>query len=89
MCTWCVAQMIPLYCGWTTDLERRMEAHNGLIQAVLSIREGDVLLNWCILKSFHNKQDAQRREYAIKQMTKTKKLRLIEGCKIVFDYGII
>ena len=20
-----------LYCGWTTDLERRMEAHNGLI----------------------------------------------------------
>ena len=32
-------------------------------------------------ESFHNKQDAQRREYAIKQMTKTKKLRLIEGAK--------
>ncbi len=53
----------------------------GLFQAVLSIREGDVLLTLVYSESFHNKQDAQRREYAIKQMTKTKKLRLIEGAK--------
>ncbi|MDU7871669.1 MAG: GIY-YIG nuclease family protein [Veillonella sp.] len=32
-------------------------------------------------ESFHQKQEAQRREYAIKRMTKTKKLRLIKGAK--------
>ena len=41
-----------LYCGWTTNLKRRMEAHNGMFQAVLNIREGDVLLRWYILKAF-------------------------------------
>ena len=70
-----------LYCGLTTDLERRMEAHNGLIPGGAKYTRGRRPVELVYFESFHNKQDAQRREYAIKQMTKTKKLRLIEGSK--------
>ncbi len=81
MCTWCDVQMIPLYCGWTTDIERRIEAHNGLIPGGAKYTRGRRPVELVYSESFHQKQDAQRREYAIKQMTKTKKLRLIEGAK--------
>ena len=70
-----------LYCGWTTDIERRMEAHNGLIPGGAKYTRGRRPVVLVYSESFHNKQDAQRREYAIKQMTKTKKLQLIEGAK--------
>ena len=60
-----------------------MEAHNGLIPGGAKYTRGRRPVELVYSESFHNKQDAQRREYAIKQMTKTKKLRLIEGCKIV------
>lgn len=70
-----------LYCGWTTDIERRIEAHNGLIPGGAKYTRGRRPVELVYSESFHNKQDAQRREYTIKQMTKTKKLRLIEGAK--------
>lgn len=70
-----------LYCGWTIDIERRMEAHNGLISGGAKYTRGRRPVTLVYSESFHNKQDAQRREYAIKQMTKTKKLQLIEGAK--------
>lgn len=70
-----------LYCGWTTDLKRRIDAHNGLIPGGAKYTRGRRPVELVYSESFHNKQDAQRREYAIKQMTKTKKLRLIEGAK--------
>ena len=70
-----------LYCGWTTDLERRMDAHNGLIPGGAKYTRGRRPVTLVHFESFHNKQDAQRREYAIKQMTKAKKLRLIKGAK--------
>ena len=70
-----------LYCGWTTDLKRRIDAHNGLIPGGAKYMRGRRPVELVYSESFHNKQDAQRREYAIKQMTKTKKLRLIEGAK--------
>ena len=70
-----------LYCGWTTDLKRRIDAHNGHIPGGAKYTRGRRPVTLVYAESFHNKQDAQRREYAIKQMTKTKKLRLIEGAK--------
>ena len=76
MCTWCVAQMIPCIVGGP-----RIEAHNGLIPGGAKYTRGRRPVELVYSESFHNKQDAQRREYAIKQMTKTKKLRLIEGVK--------
>ena len=67
-----------LYCGWTTDLKRRIDAHNGHIPGGAKYTRPVTLV---YAESFHQKQEAQRREYAIKRMTKTKKLRLIKGAK--------
>ena len=70
-----------LYCGWTTDLKRRIDAHNGHIPGGAKYRRGRRPVTLVYAESFHQKQEAQRREYAIKRMTKTKKLRLIKGAK--------
>ena len=70
-----------LYCGWTTDLKRRIDAHNGHIPGGAKYTRGRRPVTLVYAESFHQKQEAQRREYAIKWMTKTKKLRLIKGAK--------
>ena len=70
-----------LYCGWTTDLKRRIDAHNGDIPGGAKYTRGRRPVTLVYSESFHQKQEAQRREYAIKQMTKTKKLGLIKGAK--------
>lgn len=70
-----------LYCGWTTDLKRRINAHNGHISGGAKYTRGRRPVTLVYAESFHQKQEAQRREYAIKRMTKTKKLRLIKGAK--------
>ena len=70
-----------LYCGWTTDLKRRIDAHNGHILGGAKYTRGRRPVTLVYSESFHQKQEAQRREYAIKRMTKTKKLGLIKGAK--------
>ena len=70
-----------LYCGWTTDLKRRIDAHNGHIPGGVKYTRGRRPVTLVYAESFHQKQEAQRREYAIKRMAKTKKLRLIKGAK--------
>ena len=70
-----------LYCGWTTDLKRRIDAHNGHIPGGAKYTRGRRPVTLVYAESFHQKQEAQRREYAIKRMTKTKKLRRIKGAK--------
>lgn len=70
-----------LYCGWTTDLKRRIDAHNGHIPGGAKYTRGRRPVTLVYAESFHQKQETQRREYAIKRMTKTKKLRLIKGAK--------
>ena len=70
-----------LYCGWTTDLKRRIDAHNGHMPGGAKYTRGRRPVTLVYAESFHQKQEAQRREYAIKRMTKTKKLRLIKGAK--------
>ena len=66
-----------LYCGWTTNLEKRVDAHNGLITGGAKYTKGrrPVTLVYC--ESFLQKQEAQSREYAIKRLNKAQKLRLI------------
>ena len=70
-----------LYCGWTTDLKRRIDAHNGHIPGGAKYTRGRRPVTLVYSESFHQKQEAQRREYAIKRMTKSKKLGLIKGAK--------
>lgn len=65
-----------LYTGWTTDLQRRLAAHNDGRGAkyTRSRRPVALLYHEC----FETKEEALRREYAIKKLSRAEKLRLIE-----------
>ena len=64
-----------LYTGWTTDLERRMKEHNGERGAKYTRARRPVVLVY--YESFGTKEEAMKREYAIKKMSRSQKLRLI------------
>ena len=65
-----------LYTGWTTDLERRLRAHNEGTGAKYTRSRRPVELVYA--ESFDTKEEALRREYAIKQMTREEKLSLLQ-----------
>lgn len=65
-----------LYTGWTTDLERRMKAHNSGKGAKYTRSRLPVMLRY--YESFETKQEAMRREYEIKQLTRKEKEKLIQ-----------
>ena len=66
-----------LYTGWTNCLEKRLKAHNsgknGKIQNVIT----DINFPICI-SAKKLEEEAMSREYAIKQLTRAKKLALME-----------
>ncbi|MBR3165712.1 MAG: GIY-YIG nuclease family protein, partial [Lachnospiraceae bacterium] len=65
-----------LYCGWTTDLEKRLGAHNAGTGAkyTRSRRPVEIVYH----EAFEEKTDALRREWSIKRMNRKQKLGLIE-----------
>ena len=74
-----------LYTGWTTDIAGRLTAHNRGIGAKYTRSRRPVELVYS--ETLPDKQSAMRREWAIKQMTRTEKMALIadgpeqEGCR--------
>lgn len=66
-----------LYAGITTDLERRLAAHNAGKGARYTRGRGPVRLAWCLAGQEATR--ARRLEYAIKRLSRANKLRLIEG----------
>ena len=65
-----------LYTGWTNDLERRLEAHNSGKGAKYTKTRRPVTLAY--YETFETKQQAMKREYAIKQLPREEKLKLID-----------
>lgn len=65
-----------LYTGWTNDLERRLEAHNAGKGAKYTKSRRPVTL--CYWETFATKEEAMRREAAIKRLPRAKKLALME-----------
>lgn len=66
-----------LYTGWTNCLEKRLKAHNsGKNGAKYTKTKRPVTLVY--YEGYATKEEAMRREYAIKQMTRKQKLKLIE-----------
>lgn len=65
-----------LYCGWTNDLEKRLKAHNEGKGAKYTRARLPVTLVY--YETFETSVEAQKREYAIKRLTRTEKLKLIE-----------
>lgn len=66
-----------LYTGWTNDLERRLKAHNfGKGAHYTKARRPCRLV---FFERSDTKEEAMRREYRIKQMTRKEKEKLIAG----------
>lgn len=68
-----------LYTGWTNDIEKRLEAHNAGKGAKYTRSRRPVELVY--LEQFETKEEAMRREYAIKHMTRKAKLGLVMSYK--------
>ena len=64
-----------LYTGWTNDIEKRLEAHNQGQGAKYT--RGRTPVDLVYLETFDTKQEAMKREAAIKKLSKKDKLRLI------------
>ncbi|MFV0527419.1 MAG: GIY-YIG nuclease family protein [Lachnospiraceae bacterium] len=65
-----------LYTGWTNHLAKRLEDHNAGRGAKYTRGRGPVELLY--FEGFASKEQAMKREYAIKQMPKSQKMALIE-----------
>ena len=66
-----------LYTGWTNDLEKRLAAHNRGVASKYTKPRRPVALVYS--EAHETKEAAMRREWAIKQLTRAEKLRLIGG----------
>ena len=65
-----------LYTGWTTDPERRVKEHNTGRGALYTRWRRPVELKY--LEEVPDRSTAQRRENAIKRLTRKKKLQLVK-----------
>lgn len=65
-----------LYTGWTNNLQKRMEDHNAGKGAKYTKSRRPVELVY--YECYETKEEAMKREYAIKRMTRTEKLKLIK-----------
>ncbi len=78
-----------LYTGVTTDIDRRLEEHNGKHGRGAKYLKGKTPLQLVWKLSADDRSQAQRLEYKIKQLTRTNKQRLIQGdASIHFQLGI-
>ena len=66
-----------LYTGWTTDVKKRVETHNSGKGAKYTRARLPVELVYT--GEFEDRIEAQKREYAIKQLTRAEKESLIES----------
>ena len=71
-----------LYTGWTNNLEKRLRAHNSGKGAKYTKNRRPVELVY--FEEYDTKQEAMKREYAIKQLPREKKLALIRCCQSIF-----
>ena len=64
-----------LYTGWTNDIDKRLEAHNSGRGAKYTRGRGPVRL--VHLETFETKEEALKRERAIKRLSTEKKWKLV------------
>ena len=68
-----------LYTGWTTDVDRRLKAHNDGTGAKYTRSRRPVELVY--QEKFDDKIKAQKREWAIKHMKREEKLFIVQNSK--------
>lgn len=64
------------YCGWTTDLYKRLAAHNSGKGAKYTKGRGPC--QFVYVEDVKTKSEALRREYEIKQLSRQEKMNLIQ-----------
>lgn len=64
-----------LYCGWTNQLDKRVQTHNAGRGAKYTRSRRPVSLVY--YEVFETKEEAMRREYAIKRLDKAEKEALV------------
>lgn len=65
-----------LYCGWTNNVHKRVDDHNAGKGAKYTKPRLPVKLAY--YEAFETKEEACKREYEIKQLTRAQKMKLIE-----------
>lgn len=65
-----------LYTGWTNDMENRLRAHNEGRGAKYTKGRTPVTLRY--VEEHETKEEAMKREYAIKRMSRKEKLELMK-----------
>ena len=68
-----------LYTGWTNNLEKRFKAHQAGKGAKYTRGRGPLEL--VHVEVFDERLEAQKRERAIKRLTRAQKLELIDSCR--------
>lgn len=66
-----------LYTGWTNNLCRRIRTHN--LGKGAKYTKGRLPVRLVYYEKYETKQEAQKREYAIKCLSRPDKLELIRG----------
>ncbi len=66
-----------LYTGWTNNLEKRIKDHNDGKGAKYTKPRRPVVLAY--YEEFQTKEEAMRREWEIKQLTRQAKMRMIKA----------
>ena len=66
-----------LYCGYSNNVEKRVDAHNKSLGAKYTKTRLPVKLVYT--ECFDSKSEAMKREYQIKQLTRQQKLYLIKN----------
>lgn len=66
-----------LYCGWTNDLQKRLDSHNAGTGGKYTRTRLPVELVY--YEEYATRQEAMSREYHIKRLSRQEKLRLIES----------
>ena len=72
-----------LYTGWTNHLEKRIKSHNDGNGAKYTRARLPVRLMY--YETFASKQEAMKREYDIKKLTRKDKLKLIRTASLTKD----
>ena len=65
-----------LYTGWTTNVQKRVKAHNEE-KSGAEYTKAKRPVKLVYYEGYETKEEAMRREYAIKQLTRKQKLELI------------
>lgn len=77
-----------LYCGITTDLQKRLRQHNGEIVGGAKYTKTRQPCQLVYSETAENRSLAGQREYQIKQLSKTKKERLVQQHGASIKVGI-